>query len=56
MRPVDIESNDYLNLEGSEWVLKNPAARDEPKLWAYTRQRYRMESWAGSYLTISVRF
>ena len=56
MRPLDIERTGYLSFEGSEWVLQRPAVKDERKTWAYKRQRYRMESWAGSYLTISMRF
>ena len=56
MRPLDIERTGYLSFEGSEWVLKRPAVKNERKTWAYKRQRYRMESWAGSYLTISMRF
>ena len=56
MRPLDIERTGYLSFEGSELILQRPAVKDERKTWAYKRQLYRMESWAGSYLTISMRF
>ena len=62
MRVADIESHHSLSFEGSEWLLRAPGKKDqEPrsngqaKVWMYMRQRYRVESWAGTYLTFSVK-
>ena len=51
----DIESNHSLTFEGSEWMFKEPAGRDESETWAYRRQRYRVEL-AGSYSIIPARY
>ena len=56
MRVPDIESHHSLSFEGSEWLLKDPAEKDKANVWVYMRQRYRVESWAGTYLTVSMRF
>ena len=63
MRVADIESHHSLSFEGSEWLLRAPGKKDqEPgpngqaECWRYMRQRCRFESWAGTYLTVSMRF
>ena len=63
MRVADIESRHSLSFEGSEWLLRDPSAKEEKpgsngqaKVWMYMRQRYRVESWAGTYFTVSMRF
>ena len=63
MRVEDIASHHSLSFEGSEWLLRDPSAKEEKpgsngqaKVWMYLRQRYRVESWAGTYSTVSLRF
>ena len=63
MRVADIESHHSLSFEGSEWLLRDPATKEQKpgsngqaKVWMYMRQRYRVESWAGTYFTVSMKF
>ena len=63
MRVDDMESHQSLSFEGSDWLIREPGKKEqEPgkngqaKVWMYLKQRYRVESWAGTYLTVSMRF
>ena len=60
---VQIESHHSLSFEGSEWLLRDPATKDEKpgsngqaKSWAYKHVRYRVNSWAGNLLTMPIRY
>ena len=56
MRVEDIER--YLSFEGYEKLLREPAIIDQAqaKSWAYKHVRYRVNSWAGNFLTMSIRY
>ena len=63
MRVPDIESHHSLSFEGSEWLLRDPATKEQKpgsngqaKSWAYKHVRYRVNSWAGNFLTMSIRY
>ena len=63
MRALDIESHHSLSFEGSEWLLRDPATKEEKpgsngqaKSWAYKHVRYPVNSWAGNLLTMSIRY
>ena len=63
MRALDIESHHSLSFEGSEWLLRDPATKEQKpgsngqaKSWAYKHVRYRVNSWAGNFLTMSIRY
>ena len=56
MRVPDIESHHSLSFEGSEWLLRDPAMKEEKpgsngqaKSWAYKRVRHRGNSWTGIF-------
>ena len=58
MRVRDVESHNCLRFAGTERLLKGNARKEQnqAKCWRYTRHSYRVESWAGTYLTVSMRF
>ena len=63
MRVADIESHHSLSFEGSEWLLRDPATKEEKpgsdgqaKAWQYWRQTCRVDSWAGTYFTARMKF
>ena len=63
MRVADIESHHSLSFEGSEWLLRDPATKEQKpgsngqaKSWAYKHVRYRVNSCAGNFLTMSRRY
>ena len=62
MRVADIEDHHSLSFEGSEWLLRDPATKEEKpgsdgqaKAWQYWRQTCRVDSWAGTYFTVSMK-
>ena len=61
MRVADIEDHHSLSFEGSDWIVRDPARKEEKpksngqaKSWRY--RRYRVNSWAGTYFTVPMKF
>ena len=63
MRVEDIASHHSLSFEGSEWLLRDPATKEQKpgsngqaKSWAYKRVRHHVNSWAGKFRTMPHRY